>query len=125
MCLCVVNSPPNSRSDFGHSSVLLGGPFAPLGESGDGGKRCQEGEETNGRQGGLAASYPEGISPCILPKAKVTVTAMEKAKESNWKESLQSSERKKRERGGSMDQGISQEPKMINDTEKKRPSLSD
>lgn len=99
MCLCVVNSPPNSRSDFGHSSVLLGGPFAPLGESGGGGKRCQEGEETNGRQGGLAASYPEGISPCILPKAKVTVTAMEKAKESNWKESLQSSERKKRERG--------------------------
>lgn len=31
MCLCVVSSPPNSGSDFGHSSAE--GLFVPLGES--------------------------------------------------------------------------------------------
>lgn len=62
MCLCAVSSPPNSGSDFGHSSAE--GPFYPSGVELGCSRRCsREAEETDGGQGKPVGRYPEGKTP--------------------------------------------------------------
>lgn len=50
----------------------------------------------------------------------MTVIEVRKAKESNWKKSFQSCKIKRGKGGKFVDQGISQEAKMINDIQKKK-----
>lgn len=68
------------------------------------------------------ADLQEGVQnarPWILPKGKVALIEVGKAKESTWRNGFQSSEEKKREMGAIAGSGISQEPNIIYDTEKK------
>ena len=97
-------------------TALLRGLFDPLGESGGGGRRCSGGggaerllADRVDLQGGVQKARPR-----ILPKVKVTV--IEVGKFSYFR-------RKQRGKGGgSTDQGISQEPKIINDIQKENPA---
>lgn len=62
--------------------------------------------------------------PLILPKVKVTVMDVRRAKGSNWKIVFRVCKKNRGKEGESMDQGISQEAKMINVIKKKIPRLS-
>lgn len=90
------------------ATVLLRDPFALLRESG----RCShEAEETSTDR----VNLQEGTQKArllILPKVKVSVTEVRKAKESNGKKKSSEFARKK---GGKKENPRTREPKMIND----------
>lgn len=99
--------------------VLLRGLFDSLGEGGGGGRRCsQEAKKTDGRQGRPAGRYAEGKTPD-------STQGQGDCERCGMWESFRLQKKKRGKRGGSMDQGISQEPKMISGLQKITPSLSD